>query len=194
VLLPRRPGASTHWRNFSDNLELLRMSGGAPTLVMALQNPHSGDVVAQALTIICAAVSETGARLSLFSPITVETSALFWFAGGWEYSPAASKLVSASILLRTCYAWCDQRLYQVSSSSHLMDGASACQTSEPITAGSGKLTSKKGVLNFVTALLQANVLFAMSVIVTNVERTRLWIPAGEVSRAPTQPRNAHLPS
>ncbi len=52
-------------------------------------------------------------------------------------------------------------------------------------AGSGKLTSKKGVLNFVTALLQANVLFAMSVIVTNVERTRLWISAGEVSRATT---------
>ena len=59
----RRPGTSSHWRNFSDNLELLRMSGGASTLVMALQNPHSADVVAQALTIICAAVSATGERL-----------------------------------------------------------------------------------------------------------------------------------
>jgi hypothetical protein len=50
-----------HWRNFSDNLELLRLSGGAPMLVMALQNTHCADVVALALKIICAAVSETGA-------------------------------------------------------------------------------------------------------------------------------------
>ena len=36
------------------------MSGGAPTLVMALQNTHCVDVVTVALKIICAAVSETG--------------------------------------------------------------------------------------------------------------------------------------
>ena len=51
-------------------------------------------------------------------------------------------------------------------------------------AGTGKLTSKKGVLNFVTALLQANMLYAMSVIIVNVERTRLWICAGEVRGSP----------
>ena len=60
----RRLNVSSNWRNFSDNLELLRMSGGASTLVMALQNPHSADVVSQALTIICAAVSATGTRNS----------------------------------------------------------------------------------------------------------------------------------
>ena len=66
--------------------------------------------------------------------------------------------------------------------SSLADESMSTQL-ELCLAGSGKLTSKKGVMNFVTALLQGNVLYALSIIVTNVERTGMWISAGEVSLA-----------